>query len=206
MKTVLKSIKLKDFDKEKFIDKLEDNSFSIDVKVGCVLRKGNYKDGEYVEKINEEIEEYTLEGKVNYLLENPEKVMFLPFMIEYDEEALDYNDNFELFSKDYFIDFDSLDEDKCEYFDDNTEYYEKHDFRGCIELQNGKRFFGDDKDVDFGGNNYKDFGVIVEIEGDNILFKKATHCYFNTYQQGAMLIENAGQFEQDLLDFVNNIL
>lgn len=205
--SIIKTINVKDFDREKFIKELKNNSFKVNINPGYILIKENDK---YILSNSDNINNDSFEKKVDLLLSNSGKAMFLTFIFDYPEEYIYHDSNFELFSKDFFVPYD----EDIEFNEECDDFYEMYKFRGCFELPSGKRFYGDDKTINFGNNNNnKSFGIVVEIENENIVLKKAVECNFDIYdaccsdafQINVELITDAGQFEQDLIDFANKI-
>lgn len=200
--SIIKKVNVKDFDKEKFMRELSNNGFRVEFDEAYLL-KPNLEDWEYVADDDYEDEEY-LKRYLTYLLSGSNNALYLPVVFDYPEEYIYENEDFKLFSMDYFVESgDDYEAYRDE--DDEIGFYEKYEFRGCVETAFGERFYGDDESVNFGDNNSKALGVVVTLEDDEVVFRKAAECYFSICQEGIKEIDNAGQFEDVLKRFVDKI-
>ena len=189
MSKIIKRVPLKSFNFEKLQETL-DNSFCELVNTDAlfeILKKANKEDiFIYYNDVNEEYE--TVHEKLDFINANSEDyAAYLPYTLEYPFECTDCYE--EYLEEEYFEE----DEDEC------------LEYTGCIEFITGGRIHSSD-DIDFGEAKYCDIGVVLEIDGEDLILRRAYNGSFNMYQGGAIAVDNLGEFDSNVIEFMDSFI
>ena len=189
MSKIIKKVKLKNFNLEKLKETI-DNSFCelINTDALCeILKKTNTKEiFIYHNDVNEEYE--TIKEKFDFINENSKDyAIYIPYTLEYSFEC---TDGYE----DYLED---------EYFEEDDDGF--LEYTGCMEIITGGRMHSSNG-IDFGDANGNDIGVILELDGEELILKRAYNGSFNIYQGGATTVDSLGEFDSKVLEFVDSFI
>lgn len=58
----------------------------------------------------------------------------------------------------------------------------------------------------FGEGKECDIGVVLKIDGDDLIFKRAYNGRFNIYQGGAVTVNDLGEYDSKVIEFIESFI